>query len=594
MDLYPPTMIPCDVSIRHGRAYTRNNLPTHQPLPSAMPQPPCPYVSHLSVSSPPQTHYFHATDWSQCIHQVPGWEAAILPASIPEGLAEYINTHNQMDDIIDHCSDGSVANDTGSFGWAFGHQPAITFSHKGPAFGIPMDSYLAEGYGLLASVCFWYRIIELQLQASMVFKLRFHCDNKSLIRNVLDLLQFPNGSFRRALMPNFDVVYMIVCVLKCFPKTKIELLHVKGHQDDHQPTHCLAWAAQLNVAADQQAAAYYPTTQLPTEPILPSNQVRLLNSSRQPIIKRWNLHFRDIFEGPNYRQWLQRQFLWTDETIRQVDFAGLHSAIQTMPTHHQRFTNKWINQCLPVRRRVHRYDNQIPDTCCCCPTIIECDRHLLTCPSTTRRDACVTAFNNIQSSLERLFTEPVLQSTILHIVSQGFDIPTCAPFSTDTALWQQQQRIGTMAFLKGRWHIAFTHHQEAFYRRLHRPSTENGKRWIKHAIVTIITEIRHIWATRNGQTHGQDQAQQDKILRDRLTIRIDAIYNQLPNLLSHDRDTVVSISRDDLLSGPTSSLETWLRLVEPSMQQCLRDARDKLQHNQSDIRDFFEDASYNN
>ena len=149
MDLYPPTMIPCDVSIRHRRAYTRDNLPTHQPLPSAMPQPPCPYVSHLPVSSPPQTHYFHATDWSQCIHQVPGWEAAILPASIPEGFAEYINAHNQMDDIIDHCSDGSVANDTGSFGWAFGHQPAITFSHKGPAFGIPMDSYLAEGYGAL-------------------------------------------------------------------------------------------------------------------------------------------------------------------------------------------------------------------------------------------------------------------------------------------------------------------------------------------------------------------------------------------------------------------------------------------------------------
>ena len=71
-----------------------------------------------------------------------------------------------------------------------------------------------------------------------------------------------------------------------------------------------------------------------------------------------------------------------------------------------------------------------------------------------------------------------------------------------------------------------------------------------------------------------------------------AIYNHLPNLLAHDKDIFESTTQEEILSGPTSSIATWLRLAEPTLQRCLKDAQTKLLSNQSDIRAFFEEASY--
>ena len=70
------------------------------------------------------------------------------------------------------------------------------------------------------------------------------------------------------------------------------------------------------------------------------------------------------------------------------------------------------------------------------------------------------------------------------------------------------------------------------------------------------------------------------------------MYNQIPNLLAHDKYAFESISQEDLLSGPTSGIATWLQMAEPTMQRCLRDANIKLHTNQRDIRDYFDEASY--
>ena len=78
---------------------------------------------------------------------------------------------------------------------------------------------------------------------------------------------------------------------------------------------------------------------------------------------------------------------------------------------------------------------------------------------------------------------------------------------------------------------------------------------------------------------GGGQELQDKIKREQLTIRDIALYNQLPNLLVHDCQAFESLTQDDLLSGPTSSISTWLRIAEPTIQRCLRDS-------QSTIFDF--------
>lgn len=115
---------------------------------------------------------------------------------------------------------------------------------------------------------------------------------------------------------------------------------------------------------------------------------------------------------------------------------------------------------------------------------------------------------------------------------------------------------------------------------------------MKLILSLIFEQLHNIWSCRNQQTHGTDSALQDQILREHLTIRVAALYSQIPNLLSHDRSAFDSIPQEDILSQSTSDIRIWLQLAEPTIHRCLQDARTKSCSLQSDIRDFFDEASY--
>ena len=260
---------------------------------------------------------------------------------------------------------------------------------------------------MLSSVCFWFRLTKLVLHRRKPrFKLHFYCDNQSLVRRANHFIQFFDGSFRRSLLPNYDVVFMIACAVNRFPENTIIIRHVKGHQDSDRSTHSLFWPAQLNVLAGRSANTFLQTMSQPMPtPFLPSAQIHLRDSKNTIIIKRWNIHLRSVCHHREYTQWLRRQFQWSASTLNDIDFDGLHATIRGLPTYQVRFVTKWINQALPVRRRVHRYDRHIPPFCKTCPQTIECDTHLLQCPSEPRRSACYDAYIKLENKLKELRTE---------------------------------------------------------------------------------------------------------------------------------------------------------------------------------------------
>ena len=193
-----------------------------------------------------------------------------------------------------------------------------------------------------------------------MFNIEYHIATKHQLPR--RLLQGGNGSFRRALCPNFNTVYMSACMLNSFPQHTATLSHVKGHQDSNKPFHHLSWPAQLNVTANKEAARYILPQPPPMMPIVPSNQIRLLDSHRQAITKRWNYHLRTIYHAKIYTTWLLSQFHWDRIVLSDIDFEGFHFATRILPSSVQRFVIKWSNQALPVRRHVHRYDSSIPPT----------------------------------------------------------------------------------------------------------------------------------------------------------------------------------------------------------------------------------------
>ena len=594
----PLDAVPCDprTDYANDRIYLNIRFPYAPISISNDPRPPCPYTDPILPipNFPPQPTPQPPSTWPAYRHQLPKWEADLLPVHLDPSIVQFILDAHRQRATIYHCSDGSSVDHRGSFGWAFGPNKHVMMRHAGLAYGFPMDSYLAEAYGLLSSSCFWFRATKFTLHRTHPhFRIKIYCDNKSLVQKINGFLQYYDGSFRRCLIPNYDVVFMTACALRSLPPKVRELHHIKGHQDTLQPTANLSWPAQLNVTADHLAGAFLQNSilsDMPT-PFLPSAQIHLRDSHHNFVLKRWNFHLRSAFYRSQYERWLIRQFQWDDLVLRTVDFEGLSLTLRTLPTHLQRFVLKWTNQNLPVRRRVHRYDSLIPPTCRCCPSIIECDSHFLQCPSEPRRSACAEAYSRITTKLQQLHTEPGLQQRILHRIATAFLIPSCPPPPTD--LDHEQHHIGpAILFMKGRWSKQFRSRQESFYRAQHRSTSFTGDRWMRHTLSLIFEQIHQVWLCRNNQTHGSDQTLQEQFRREQLAIRVHALYNQLPNLLAHDRHALNNISAEDLLSGPTSSIITWLRLSEPTIRRCLKDAHDKLLHNQTDIRDYFEEASY--
>ena len=595
----PTDAVPIDPRISQDTISLPARFQPQPPVAMSDPQisPACPYTEDiLPRPTPTAQRIIHIPSrWSDFPQHMPQWEADLLPNDLPSVAATFIRHAQQTHLTIHHCSDGSCQDNYGSFGWAFGPPGSVIFHHSGQALGAPMDSYLAEGYGLLSTCCFWYRVQKFVLRRQAPkFQLRLYCDNESLVRQVHQFINFPDGSFRRSLTPNYDIVFLIACIIRQFPPHMLHLQHVKGHQDSTTPTHQLSWPAQLNVLADRLASEYvFPTQATPT-PFFPSAQIHLRDSAHHLVLKRWNYHLRSAYYRQPYLAWLCRQFSWTSTTLDDIDFEGLDRSLKTLPTHIRRFTTKWINQGLAVRRRVHRYDRLIPSTCAACPTVIECDNHFLQCPSEPRRSACAAALETLHHKLSQLHTEPTIHQSVLHLVSIGMGIPSCTPHTPPDHPLRFQDCIGTMAFLKGRWSYSFRTQQERFYRLQHRGPTYTGERWMKTILSTLVEELHNVWQCRNNQTHGADQTLQEQFLRSQLTIRVQAVYNQVPLLLAHDRAAFETLDQNDLLSGPITTIQTWLKMVEPTLQRCLQDATHKLSTNQSDIRDFFEEMPYIN
>ena len=89
----------------------------------------------------------------------------------------------------------------------------------------------------------------------------------------------------------------------------------------------------------------------------------------------------------------------------------------------------------------------------------------------------------------------------------------------------------------------------------------------------------------NKQKRGADKALQDQLLKEQLTIYIIDIYNQLRNHLANDQSIFEGITQEEILSGPTLNITTWLWMAEPTIHQCLKVATTKLSSNQSNIQD---------
>ena len=149
------------------------------------------------------THEFH----------LPSWEQEILEHHTILAPTEIILSSIKTGNIV-MCSDGSVRNGCGSFGYIMATKMGRRLVRGfGPAPGSYANSFRSEAYGVLAAIRWLHQAITIQ-PPDHQYTIQLFLDNQSVINRIEQMGKFSIMAPNQALQPEQDVIREIAESLK--------------------------------------------------------------------------------------------------------------------------------------------------------------------------------------------------------------------------------------------------------------------------------------------------------------------------------------------------------------------------------------------
>jgi hypothetical protein len=484
-------------------------------------------------------------------------------------------THLTTDEFIWGASDGSVRGSQGTFGWALATETGTKLVEgMGPAFGSSMDSYRAEGFGVLSIMAFLLNTHK--FTGVPLAPLQTTSDNKALVETLHCLRhrirpQFPSDT----LAPSWDVLQKITDSFLENPSS-ISLSWVQSHQDKDKAVSQLPIDVQLNIRADELAGNFHGLSQShrgdPTQMITGTKCQLLIQG--ETVSSKHRKTARNVRRTAALHEYMAQKYKWSPDTQACIDWASYSGAINTWNRSHanaktQRrntstFLTKFLHQWLPVGKRVARYNSTFhPQECCSCHHPLEDTIHFLRCPH--RRDQHSPFRRELRLKSESLNTDPILMEILLEGLQTWLN---STPISRHRypekfqLLLIEQSHIGWDQLFYGRWSAQWKGLQLEYLRANHKPVTRQnqGSQWVSAHIQIIWNHCHQWWQSRNNDRHGAEEAEQQAIRTAQAQRRIRVLYElrDLCRLNSHQGWFYSSPDEHFRREPTTRQLENWL------------------------------------
>ena len=393
-------------------------------------------------------------------------------------------------------SDGSASDGKGSFAWVIsGADGSILAECKGPVYGAKVTSFRAEGYGILSVLRFLIgmtkvhgeavpskgspspqdetpflgklqeRVLQYQLQVEALnaqldhnhTSIRQHymvCDNQSMVNKTNEISQYITMYPNSTMASEYDVLAEIRTAMRHLGVSQPELHHIKGHQDETKSWQELSHTAKMNCKADDLADQYmqeFHDVDRSRVSILPTSgcQLHLAAGTITYNLKLNLTHARTV---PPLRQKLCKRNAWNEPVFNDIDWTA-HGQAQKRLKKHKKTLVQYVNDWLPVGKRVHKYDPKYPEWCPSCTAQVEDMSHLLACPSTSRESWRKDCLATIKKTLDETNMAHPIKSLLvegLHaaLYNQPAEAIAVEPAVADVAA--SQTAIGWTQLLKGR------------------------------------------------------------------------------------------------------------------------------------------------
>jgi len=493
-------------------------------------------------------------------------------------------------------ADGSVRNNTGTFGWVVGlKNGTILLRGKGRVFGTPINSYRAEGFGLLSMLVYIRRLFHFQTNSNPP-QLRMLSDNQALVHELQKIRSrtrpaFPNDSLR----PSWDVLQAILTVWSDFPESSLE--HVRGHQDRDQERHELDIPAQLNCEADDLASAAYQLESCPESsyPMLGGTRCRLI-VNQSAISSHIRNSIMEIRSTQALKQRIQNQMRVTNAVFDEVDWEAHELAGVNCRDVPDVFLTKFLHGILPVGRRLVQYDKErYSGRCPSCDSEVEDQDHLFKCTHEQRtkwRQAMKTeihGFSNRTDMSEGV--KDVLLSGLFSWIEE-VEFPGHQFHGSLGALAESQARIGWDQILYGRLSTQWAGAQSISLDRrgIDANQKNSGSVWVSSLIRVIWKQCHAVWIERNEAKHGCDAETSRVAKLAALQIRLKSLYRLKADVLPSDRNKFFYNSVEEHIERePTVKAQTdWVTVYEPMILRSVKTRALTKRNGLRTIDDMFE------
>jgi len=507
-------------------------------------------------------------------------------------------------------SDGSVKFQNGTWGWALASPSGeVMIECKGPAYGIVMDSYRAESYGLL-SITTLVTLL-LQYTTNNFAPIELLCDNEALVKKVEKMWKstrptFPNDT----LAPSWDVLQRIIMNLKKFPEES-SIRWIPSHQDSKTPVEKLPPAARLNVHADKLAAQFQqqsPNHQHNLDPPMIDGAGCHLVINDYIIASKHKRTARDVLREKALLRYIQEKYKWTDHTIQGIDWDSHKQAVNSWTYAHRKesltrspptFLRKFLHGWLATGKMVSRYNATLyPKECQSCQHPIEDQTHFLKCSARADwrnkfRDALRK--HSTTAETDPMLTEIMLEGIIRWLTETPYPNPHHRLPPQYQELHTEQSTIGWDQLLYGRWSRHWRTLQQQHLIDNNIPCTPRNSdiSWMTGHITLIWNELYGAWKLRNQDRHGKEEEIQRQIKLNQVKRQIRVLYNLQPlcNLTNHRKWFYATPDEHFLREPSLTQLQNWVTTYDPMIRARARIQQQLNQHGLTAIDEAFEHAN---
>ena len=397
-----------------------------------------------------------------------------------------------------------------------------------------------------------------------------------MVNKINEINQYKTMYPNSTMASEYDVLAEIRTAMHQLGSSQPLIDHIKGHQNEKKPWHELSHAAQMNCRADELADLYlqeYPGVDRSRVPILPTSgcQLHLANGTVTYDLKLKLTHARTV---PTLRRNLCDKNSWDDAVFLDVNWTSHGQALKRL-TKHRKTLVQYVNDWLPVGKRVHKYDSKYPEWCPSCTAQVKDTYHLMTCPAMSRdnwRKECRAMIRKVLDEIDTAHPIKELMLEGLSAVLGNRPTNTIAVNPEVATVAEAQAAIGWNQILKGRFSRSWASTQDR-YLGSRTTARVNGSTWMIKVIETILLEWLKMWKLRNEDRHGRDMESR-RHAETKQTIReLELFYathdGKVTERLQWLFTTALEVRREQNIGVTIQWLNTWKPIVERSYDTAL-------------------------